>query len=49
VNGQAVQKAIGLNEKNEPAKAKEILRTIDDNSPNYAKSQFYLGRITFDD
>jgi tetratricopeptide (TPR) repeat protein len=48
VFGQDVQKAIGLYETNKLTEASKILRTIGENSPKYEKSQFYLGRIAFD-
>ncbi len=47
--GQDVKKAISLYENNKPTQAKKILKSVRSNDANYAKSQFYLGRIAFDE
>ncbi len=47
--GQALEKGIKLYEERKPAEAKKIFATIDDEHQDYAASQYYLGRIAFDE
>jgi tetratricopeptide (TPR) repeat protein len=44
-----IQKAKTAYEANKKADAKKILTTIEDDKPEYAEAQYYLGRIAYDE
>jgi len=46
---QDVKKAIDYYQNNQPSQAKQILKFVEDDHSGYAESQFYLGRICFDE